>query len=307
MGRIFQKISPVFSPLDAFFSSLASKAPDDFPVICILACPRSGSTLTYQIVHTGIESIYLSNIFNLLYTTPYIGARVAKYFTQNHNSSFTSTYGFVPGMAGEAEGLRFWSYWTGQLLDQSLSKWNAERAPKLKRRLARILRPGQTFVTGYLGHVFCIKELRKLYPKILFVHLQRNLVDNAYSIFQASPDSWFSTKPIIEKCSDSYTRIARQLLAIHYSIFINRDDDYIEVNFETLKSKPAKIIDAILEKANIQGADVRRSSKCNVLEQLAFQSSNGDNREKLKLRQALLLELGTYEDVLFVKLMEGLI
>jgi hypothetical protein len=307
IGRIYQRLSLVFRPIDDMLASISSKKLNEFPVICILACPRSGSTLTYQVLTTGIESVYLSNVLNLLYATPYLGSKIADYFTSRHISSFNSTYGFASGMAGEAEGLQFWSYWTGQLLDESMSTWNSDRAFDLKRKLLRILKSEESFITGYLGHVFCIQELRNLFPKIVFVYLQRNLVENAYSLFSASPDKWFSTKPVVRNSNDNYIKIARQLLAIHYSIFTNRGDDYVTINFDNLKRDPSSIVERIKSKCQNNGIHLKYSISRDILYGLSFSGDKKGGKEKEQLKLALLTVLYDYKDKNFIKIMESLI
>lgn len=122
IGRVYQKYSQIFFPIDVLFQFLI-KEKKDFPAIILLAPPRSGSTLAYQVITSGIKNFHLTNIWNLLYTTPTIGGLLSKKICKNYQSNFQSEHGFVPGLCGEAEGLRFWSYWIGQSLTENQNSY----------------------------------------------------------------------------------------------------------------------------------------------------------------------------------------
>ena len=63
-ARFFQAIPPLFLTWIEFF--LKKKRGETFPIIFLVATPRSGSTLTYQILNRGTKSLYISTnkIFN---------------------------------------------------------------------------------------------------------------------------------------------------------------------------------------------------------------------------------------------------
>ena len=43
------------------------------------------------------------------------------------------------------------------------------------------------FLAGYMGHIFSINALRKVFKRIIFVHLTRDLVSNAVSLEKLLP------------------------------------------------------------------------------------------------------------------------
>ena len=118
VGRVFQKKFPF--PLLRIVESPLTKClqkKDSAPkLIIILALPRGGSTLAYQVLLHGLQMQYLSNLGNFLYGIPLIGGWISRTKCRKYKSDFTSDHGFVPGLCGPAEGLKFWSYWLNNTL-----------------------------------------------------------------------------------------------------------------------------------------------------------------------------------------------
>lgn len=255
LGRTVQKLTPVLSPLDGLaFPFLKKSAQSGHGGIFILAPPRSGSTLLYQVLRSGLRSVYLSNLQNLLYTTPKLGYAISRRSCQDGSSGFSSRFGFVDGSCGESEGLRFWSYWTGQGLDER-DPWKPNKARKLAQKIDRIERDRDgPFIAGFLGHAFCIQELMELFPQALFVHLKRDLLTNARSLMDHSPDSWISTRPKgYEAFLDSprEEQAIEHLLRTHRRILQARGKDekrFIDISYEDLCYDPRKTVRKVKER-----------------------------------------------------------
>ena len=246
LGRVYQDLSPAWG----FIDKIATRQTDHkATVICLLAPPRSGSTLTYQILNAGLENFHLTNIWNLFYATPAIGGMVSERLSKSYQTDYKSQYGFVPGLAGEAEGLKFWSYWTGQGMEEG-APFNVEKARKLEKVINQLSsqRKG-AFVTGFLGHVFCVEELRGTFENIVFIHLQRDLLSNASSLYKGRADIGFSTKPrAIENMSlNDPSRVAKQLISIHNEIFENSKEDTLQINFSEICQDPSNVLDKIVK------------------------------------------------------------
>lgn len=279
------------------------------PVVCLLACPRSGSTLTYQILCTGLQSTFVSNLWNLLYATPFIGGKISHRITKDVVSSFKSNYGFVGGIKGEAEGLRFWSYWTGQTLSEEANAWNICKSNSLLRVIERVVPNGRILVTGYLGHVFCIPQLRKMFPSIVFVYLQRNLVENAISILKEMDGELFSTRPLIPKVTTDIERVVHQLLSIHYSIYKNRKEDYVVLRFDKLKNDPVagiKLVESKCEELNI---DMCLSKNVDCLKPFSSSKNIGEaiDKQRVILHSTFMEILNQHTDIEFITEMKSLL
>lgn len=235
----------------------------DIALLCVLAPPRSGSTLTYQVLASAFSGYSLRNLSNFLFATPLLGYIAAKKFCRKYTSPFCSEKGFVPGICGEAEGMKFWQHWLGQGLEQRPELLNVERLRTLKTALGRT---GESLmITGYLGHVFAISALREVFPKALFIHLQRDLLSNAYSLFKATFEhAPFSTCPtsVKEKHHDNnYRLVVDQIRRLHEIISAEASKDMMVVNYENLCDDPHGTLQHIEQKAEELGINLSRKDE----------------------------------------------
>jgi len=234
----------------------------DIGLLCILAPPRSGSTLTYQVLSSAFCGYSLRNISNFLYATPVIGYLATKKLCGSYESTFCSNHGFVPGLCGEAEGLKFWQHWLGQGLEQN----SALHKPGKLRELQHALdRTGENLmVTGYLGHVFAISVLRKIFSKVLFIHLQRDILSNSYSLLKLTPDlAPFSACPARVKSTRYNSRhrlVVDQVKGIHEIISAEYDYDMLKINYEDLCDDTRGTLSRIEQKAGELGITLCRKA-----------------------------------------------
>jgi len=239
------------------------------PAIFIIAPPRSGSTLTYQLLCNSFENEHLTNISNLLYATPVMGSLISNNLCKNYQTDFKSDKGFVSGLCGEAEGKRFWEYWAGQGLIESEGSSRLLRLQKLERLLSRRHRKNQkVYISGYLGHVFCIPILRKAFPNSIFVHLERNLIDNAASVHRVSSNERFSLQP---QRLDNFTGskaewVAHQIIHIQSQIHEQETEDTIRVHYENLCKNPGKEMSRISYFAARRGIHLQPESHSRIPE-----------------------------------------
>jgi hypothetical protein len=193
----------------------------------------------------------LRNISNFLFATPAIGYLATKKMCRSYASSFCSERGFVPGLCGEAEGLKFWQHWLGQGLDQHPEMLSTERLRQLKKALDRT---GESvMISGYLGHVFAVSALREVFSKILFVHLQRDLLSNAYSLLKLTRGlTPFSTCPssVKEKTYASRHRlVVDQVRSIRELVSSQDGKDMLHISYEGLCDDTHGTLRRIEEKA----------------------------------------------------------
>jgi hypothetical protein len=261
LGRIYQLVSPAWWFIDYFFRG--GKKWENFPAVFVIGPPRSGSTLMYQVLNNVFENNHLTNIWNLLYSTPAIGARISHRLCKDHVASYQSMKGFVPGFCGEAEGMKFWKYWTGQGLEERPERLKERKTKKLVRILSGPANPGsKPFFSGYIGHAFTISFLRKHFPKALFIYMQRDLISNAYSIYRLFPEQWFSLKPQgINEQEDRYNQIASQLILIHQKILASLQHDIVPVSYESLCQNPQQVVNQIKQVAQKNGIELALKHK----------------------------------------------
>jgi hypothetical protein len=227
-------------------------------LLFVLALPRSGSTLTYQIIVHGLRVQYLSNIWNLFYQLPLLGGWVSKIVNQNHKSDFRSEHGFVPGLAGPAEGLKFWQWWLGaDLVEDSDhnegSAVNKSRLHYIRRVFTRLTRSNNgPFVSAYLGHTLVPERLSDAFPEALIIRVRRDPVDNALSLLNSmrqGSGNWFSVLP--KECrkwdkASEYERVAAQVYWLNKRLDeASLSSGYLEVHYEALCQNPTAELNRI--------------------------------------------------------------
>jgi hypothetical protein len=264
VARIFQSIPPVFLTWIEFF--FPKKRSDHYPIIFVIAPPRSGSTLIYQLLNRGTKSLYLSNFWNLLYALPYIGGRYVKSVSKNR--SFKSDRGLVPGLSGEAEGMKFWSYWTGQGLEDKKNIISKERVKYIKSVFSTLLSKDIPMISGYLGHSFSVEFLRKNFPGCIFIYLKRDELSNIYSMVQTFKGFeenrkdfiWMSLKPIgweDKKKEEVTDKVLWQYKSIKQKIESEiSDKDTLIVNYEEICKQPRVFLDNVSNFAKDKGINL---------------------------------------------------
>lgn len=247
---------------------LVSRSETSSRLVILLALPRSGSTLAYQVLIHGLKSIYLSNLWNMLYALPWVGGALSRRLCSDHQSDFQSNHGFVGGVCGPAEGQRFWSYWYGHGLSEidvvRTSDATLHRRMRYLRRVFSALTNPQTpMVTGYIGHILVADMLREIFPEAVFVRLHRDPLSNAVSMLrsrQRGSGGWFSIFP--QECKKTldanvYAQIASQVYWLNRRLDAVRNDERtIHVAYEALCRNPNQELQRIVAYCNANGMDI---------------------------------------------------
>jgi hypothetical protein len=250
VSRMFQSIPPVFLTWIEFL--IPKKKSNTFPIIFIISPPRSGSTITYQILNKATRSLYLSNIWNLLYALPYFGGKFTTDVSKNKD--FKSDRGLVSGLSGESEGMRFWSYWMGQNLEDRENLVPENRLKYIKSVFSTLLRKDKPMISGYLGHAFSVEFLRDHFQGCMFIYLKRDELSNVYSMIKTYKEfeknrkdfNWMSLKPIgwedkIEK--EVADKVLWQYRSIKQKIESEiSDKDTLTVNYEEICRDPKQFL-----------------------------------------------------------------
>ncbi len=204
IGRMLQRL-PIswLRVLEYPFINKHSSDDSQPTLLFLLAVPRSGSTLTYQLLSHRFHARYLSNLSNLLYQLPFFGSLLTSTYCSKFKSDFQSSQGYVYGLCGQAEGLRFWQYWLDYNIDerQHYKKKNRNRAGRLKylRQVFSVLsHPALPMINGFLGHSLNPQQLQIDFPEAIFIRLYRDPLSNAMSLLRcrrSSNQDWFSLFP----------------------------------------------------------------------------------------------------------------
>lgn len=228
LGYLFQKID--VGLCSTIESLLLQREPDDkkcnMPFIAVCGPPRSGTTLTFQLVTQAIDAMVINNLHYLFYRTPLTGYRLSKWFTRPYISNYRSDFGFIAGLNGPAQAALFWHYWCDQNLIETKPKPDDARLQKFIKVINAIYRiDGRPFLAGFLAHAFYIDELASLFNKCLIIRVKRDMLASAHSMLMGMKknDNSFTEIPsaVPKQCQSKpgktpYDKVARQ------AFFINR-------------------------------------------------------------------------------------
>ena len=258
-GRLFQSIPTyLISWLEIFFKKGHVKR---YPLIILVSPPRSGSTLTYQILSRGAIALYLTNLWNVLYAIPIIGGLLS-INSKSKRRNFTSNRGLVAGMYGESEGLKFWDHWTSQGLEESMNRLSVSKIKYIRKVFGRLTSKDYPMVTAYLGHSLSIDKLRKIFPGCMFIYLKRDKLSNIYSMYNVGKEfSWFSLKP--KGWQETLSMSKHERFVWQYNTIVNKiereikESDTLIVNYEDICSDPHDFLRNVQDFAKNKQINVR--------------------------------------------------
>lgn len=86
-------------------------APETLPTLHVVGSPRSGTTLLYQVIASGLDVGYVNNLSAAFWLAPTYGLRLArKLGVDRLESSFASSFGRTTGVSEPHEFGYFWSH-----------------------------------------------------------------------------------------------------------------------------------------------------------------------------------------------------
>lgn len=193
-----QKILNATGILEAVERRLMSATPANTPPpIMILGCPRSGTTLLYEILTGNYRTAYPSNIASLLYRSPVLATRIGLRIAGPHTPRYASTYGYVPGLLAPSEAGALMRHWFTQ--SQPLASTNPARFAAIVASLSQTIGGPLVLKNLYLENVFDL--VLAALPTIVVLRLQRDPRFTAQSILgvrreeMGSEAVWWGPKP----------------------------------------------------------------------------------------------------------------
>ena len=249
----------MFSYVDALFACRKRpERPTPMPLF-IVGVPRSGTTLTYQLITQQLSLYYFTEIMGYLYGMPNLVTRLLKPFINRPRPVFESHYGKIAGFLAPSEDANFWFRWfprTGKLghyVEPSTINENHYKGLKTTlASMAAISGKPLVFKNVYLSMV--VGVLAQLLPHAKFIVVKRDPLLTCQSILTRRlkgphPQEWWSVKP------PQYHKI--HLLPIwqqvteqvfYVSKILERDmlryaaGRYFEIEYENLCQNPGQVI-----------------------------------------------------------------
>ncbi len=152
-----------------------------FEPIFISGCPRSGTTITYQLIVSYFYVSFFSNNEKHRFDNPIISTLINR-SPKYKPDVFESNYGIIQGKHSPSDGWGVFHKWFPYYYNPQN---NFDTLQQLKKTIAWFDNIyNKPFVVKNNANSLRILELHKMFPKALFIHVNRNKYDNIHSIFK---------------------------------------------------------------------------------------------------------------------------
>jgi len=257
------KVNKAVACIDQFF--MAEVKEDTPPPLFIIGVPRSGTTLTYQMITQQLQVGYFTAVMGYLYGMPNIIARLIRPFLDRETPPiFESHYGKIKGFFSPSEHANYWFQWfpsnsnLGHYVEPD--EINLQDYYSLKKSIQSItviMQKPMVFKSLYLGMTAGI--LAQIFPKARFICVRRDHFMTCQSLLlarykQNNPQKWWSIKPPYYKSLLSFPIWKQVTEQVFYTEkIILRDlkqyapERYLELYYEDVCKKPQEIIRNIID------------------------------------------------------------
>jgi hypothetical protein len=177
-----------------------------YPFLFVFGVPRSGTTISAQILASCLDVGYINNLVARFYLAPLYGLEISNSLHIQNQSSFKSEYAATKGIADLHEFGYFWRYWlkkeTFHDFTHAAEKEGDINWAGLRLTLCSIqqafLKP---MIFKNMFGAYHIKKLCNLLKKVVFIYIERDDLDTAISILDARKEfyedlnTWWSNIP----------------------------------------------------------------------------------------------------------------
>ena len=228
-----------------------------FPPVFIVGAPRTGSTLLFQMLSSTDQFFYLNNfIIDRFQVAFQASCDYLSRFRSFSHQNFSSDFGMTEGPNAPHEGGYFWYRWFPENKHAvDAGELSATDIAELKAyHIAFEELSGRAILHKNLNCGLRLRALSEVFPQILVIHIGRDALDTAYSIYQGRQKyngqvkEWFSLKP---KGYEDWLslpaedQIVNQIEAINRTVIADAQDlpgiDRIFVSYEDILKDPMNV------------------------------------------------------------------
>jgi hypothetical protein len=256
----------------------------DYPVIFIVGCARSGTTVLTQYLASIAEFCYPTNFLSRFYYNPYIGALLQHlmFDLDKKGELFGALKTDVPGYTsdlgktiGALSPNEFWYYWRRFFKFSEIQKLSAESIKSIDR-------VGFLNGIGAIQHVFRkpvfmkamilnwdIGLLAEIVPNSYFVFIERDISHNAFSLLQArlnffgDTEKWYSFKPLEYNSIKNklpFQQVVEQVFytnkAIKEGLMKIPAERFLKISYESFCSSPSEFLGNLFKMLQLESPEV---------------------------------------------------
>ena len=302
---VLAEINRLIAPLNQENLTLPKK-----PIILVMGCARSGSTLLMQYLASLGNFSYPTNLIARFYKNPYLGILIQKALVELDDSNqigfkseiteFNSDLGKTSGALQPSE---FWYFWR-EYFKFSTYNFLSENEQELvdtnlffkKLSAFESLTNKPLLMKGMMLN-WNIPYLYSIYNKFIFINLERDVIDNAQSLLQARQSffgdktKWYSFKPLEYESLKNKTpeeQVIGQVMYTQNAIKQGLKEiplsNQITINYNEFCLNPSSIIGALNLKFKSLGLELDLNEKIDA--GVRIKPSENKNSANKKLEQA---------------------
>ena len=200
--KYIAKMNEALEPLD-----IPKKSNNKYPTIFLFGLPRSGTTISYQLICNCLDLGYINNLIARFWSAPSFGIMLSKSVLFNSkDSSYISDYGKSIDAAGPHEFAYFWHKWLKMNSVEDMTRFG-QNNNKIDWRglnqqissMQELFEKGMIFKT-----MFVANHLEKFINEMnmpIIIYIERDPYDVSLSILKARKayygdyNKWWSTHP----------------------------------------------------------------------------------------------------------------
>ena len=249
-------------------SLLAHAEPSPHPVLLVVGAPRSGTTLTHQLLAAHLETSYFSNRNSLFARSPLAASKYFDVFPME-NLVTDSYYGLSVGSRSPNDAFHIWNRWAGE--DRYVPTPIDETAVRRFFNAWQALHP-MALVSKNNRNTAMMPTLASAVDGAIFVIVKRDPVYVAQSLLEArvavqgSPEAGWGLAQ--RSGGDPVEDVCRQVRDIAEMIERDSPSDSIVISYEDLCDDPAKVVKTIADEAGVAARGLGRL--------VAFEKTNVD-------------------------------
>jgi len=239
----------------------------------ILGAPRSGTTLTYQLLCHAYRLAYLTRYMSDLYGLHGLLYALSRPFLQQAPAVFSSSYGRVPGSFLPAESGNLWSRWL---------PWRAGTGHRVEpeaaaKQICADLHEHLSALQAIGGRPFAFKSvylslgagfLARCLPEARFIRVLRDEFDTAASIYRGrcerkDPAAWWSViPPNVEEliheplCRQVAEQVGQVNATLEEDLQQYAPGRFLDVSYEELCDSPRRVMGRLDEWLKAAGYEI---------------------------------------------------
>lgn len=254
-------INRLIAPIDRPFL----QKPDEIigQPLFIIGAPRSGTTLTYQLITQYFDVAYFNNSYNYLYGVPNILGYFTRPFTHNPSPIFESSYGHIKGIFSPGEPANFWFQWFPRdggdghyLPPEKTGDRSLDHMREIIFSLISLHGRPMVFKNVYLS--INAGTIADIFPKARFIFIKRDMLSTIQSTMLArekkASGGWWSVKPpgykvLLDK--PLWEQVTTQIYLVNWytsrSLRACAGERIMEIDYEAICSSPIRYMNTVEE------------------------------------------------------------